>query len=344
MKSYEDHILLEGPGKRGMLFLLVALLISAPILASEARAAEKAQSIHIMMGPMGGTLYPVGALMAEILAKNFENLRSSVSPGGSITNITACNENKAQMGHTTSEMLLAAWEGKEPFNKEHKKVRGMFKIMEMAVQFVIADDSPVKSFAEIRDKNYPLKLATNPKGNVAELMAREILGQYGITHEKIKEWGGRVSFASHADMGFLYRDRHIEAMVLYTSLPAPVFVESDLVRPLRLMPMDDSLLGFLKKSYGLEKQVVAKGVYKGMKGDTSLVTGGILILCNSDLREDLVYRMMKVFFEPANLNRITGMNAQIKECLTSANKAAQGIPIPYDPGVERFFKEIGALK
>jgi hypothetical protein len=220
----------------------------------------------------------------------------------------------------------------------------MFKIMEMAVQFVIADDSPVKSFAEIRDKKYPLKLATNPKGNVAELMAREILGQYGITYEKIKEWGGRVSFASHADMGSLYRDRHIEAMVLYTSLPAPVFVESDLVRPLRLMPMDDSLLGFLKKSYGLEKQVVAKGVYKGMKGDTSLVTGGILILCNSDLREDLVYRMMKVFFEPANLNRITGMNAQIKEYLTSVNKAAQGMPIPYHPGVERFFKEIGALK
>jgi uncharacterized protein len=81
-----------------------------------------------------------------------------------------------------------------------------------------------------------------------------------------------------------------------------------------------------------------------MKGDTALVVGGILILGNSDLPEDFVYKMMKVFFEPANLNRITGMNAQIKEYLTSTDKAAKGMPIPYHPGVERYFKEIGALK
>jgi len=334
----------KRPTLWGVLFLLFVLLISGPAVTPGAQAADQPLRVHIMMGPMGGTLYPVGALMAEMLSKNFDNVRSNVSPGGAITNITACNDNKAQLGHTTSEMLLAAWEGKTPFNKEHKKVRGMFKIMEMALQYVIAADSPVKSFAEIRDKKYPLKLAVNPKGNVSELLAREILGHYGITYEKIKEWGGRVSFASHADMGSLYRDRHVEAMVLYTSLPAPVFVESDLVRPLQLIPLEESLLGFLKKSFGLEKQTVSKSIYKGMKADTPLVAGGILIIGNSDLPKDTVYKMMKVFFEPGNLNRITGMNAQIKEYLTSVDKAAKGMPIPFHPGAERFYKEIGALK
>ncbi len=56
-------------------------------------------------------------------------------------------------------------------------------------------------------------------------MAREMLGQYGMTYDTIKEWGGKVNFASHADMSSLYRDRHIEAMILYTSIPAPAFVE-----------------------------------------------------------------------------------------------------------------------
>jgi len=328
----------------GILFLFSAPLISGPAVTPEARAADQTRGVHIMMGPMGGSLYPVGALMADMLAKNFDNLRSNVSPGGAITNITACNDNKAQLGHTTSEMVLAAWEGKTPFTKEHKKVRGMFKIMEMGLQCVIAADSPVKTFAEIRDKKYPLKLAVNPKGNVSELLAREILGQYGITYEKIKEWGGRVSFASHADMGSLYRDRHVEAMVLYTSLPAPVFVESDLVRPLQLIPLEERLLEYLKKSYGLEKKTVSKSLYKGMKEDTPLVAGGILIIGNSDLPEDMVYKMMKVFFEPGNLNRITGMNSQIKEYLTSVDQAAKGTPIPFHPGAERFYKEIGAIK
>ena len=324
---------------------LVALPVMTGLMASPgAQAAGKVQNIHIIMGPMGGTMYPIGALMADIFSKNIPNIRTNVSPGGSITNIVACDTNKAQMGHTTSEMAFSAIQGREPFKKAHQDFRGMFKFMNMGVQFVISNDSPVRTMAEIKEKKYPLKLAVNPRGNVSELMAREILGQYGITYDTIKEWGGKVNFASHADMGSLYRDRHIEAMVLYTSIPAPAFVEADLARPLSLLQMDDDLIGYLKATYGLDPLVVPKGTYKGMKEDTTLLTGGILIVCNKDLPEDLVYTAMKLLFEPDNLKRLTGMHKQIEAYLSSLDKAAQGMSIPFHPGAEKFFKEMGVLK
>jgi TRAP transporter TAXI family solute receptor len=326
--------------------LMIAALALALVFHSAAAAQQAGQvkNIHIMMGPMGGTLYPVGALMADMISKNFPDVRSNVSPGGSITNIVACDTNKAQMGHTTSEMALAAWQGMEPFKKQHRNIRGLFKIMNMGLQFVIAADSPIQALKEIKEKKYPLKLAVNPRGNVSELMAREILGFYGITYEDIKKWGGRVDFVSHADMGSLYRDRHIEAMVLYTSIPAPVFVESDLARPLKLMPMDQDLKDHLRKKYGLLEHVVPKGTYKGMNQDTALLLGGILILSNKDVPAEQVYRIMKVFFAQDNLKRITGMHAEIKAYLNSLGKAAEGMTIPFHPGAEKFFKEAGVLK
>ena len=335
------------PWKKGLAFwgvLLFSLTLLFYGISPTPQALPADQNIHIIMGPMGGTMYPIGALMGDIFSKNIPGVRSNVSPGGSITNIVACDSNKAQMGHTTSEMAFAALQGKEPFKKAHKDFAGMFKFMNMGVQFVIANDAPVHTLAEIKAKKYPLKLAVNPKGNVSELMAREMLGQYGMTYETVKEWGGKVNFASHADMSSLYRDRHIEAMILYTSIPAPAFVEADLTRPLSLIKMDDKLIGFLKNTYGLDPLVVPKGTYKGMKEDNMLLTGGILIVCNKNLPDDLVYKMMKLLFAPENLKRLTGMHKQIEAYLTSVNKAAQGMSIPFHPGAERFFKEAGAIK
>jgi TRAP transporter TAXI family solute receptor len=325
----------------GILFFFLAIVLNGIFPTTNIKGAEL--NIHIIMGPMGGTMYPIGALMGEIFSKNIPGLRYNVSPGGSITNIVACDSNKAQIGHTTSEMAFFAMQGKQPFNKVHKDFRGMFTLMNMGLQFVIANDSRVQTLAEIKAKKYPLKLALNPKGNVSELMAREMLGQYGISYETIKEWGGKVNFASHADMSSMYRDRHIEAMVLYTSIPAPTFVESDLTRPLSLIKMDDKLITFMKETYRLEPFVVPKGTYKGMKDDTTILIGGILIICNKNLPDDLVYKMMKLLFTPENLKRLTGMHKEVEAYLTSVKKAAQGMSIPFHPGAERFFKEVGAI-
>jgi len=289
-------------------------------------------------------MYPVGALMGEIFSKNIENVRTNVSPGGSITNIVACDTNKAQLGHTTSEMALFARQGKEPFKKAHKDFSGLFTFMSMGMQFVIANDAPVQSLAEIKAKKYPLKLAVNPRGNVSELITREMLAQHGITYDTLKEWGGKVNFASHSDMASLYRDRHIEAMTLYTSLPAPSFVEADLARPLSLIKLDDKLVDFLKQTYALEPMTASQGTYKGMKEARTFLNGTILIVANSGLPDDLVYRMMKLLFAPENLKRLTGMHKQIEAYLTSAAKGAQGMSVPFHPGAERFFKEVGALK
>ena len=337
----------QKPSRRALRRLFVfALLLAVAVTgvyAAGGAEAERPTSIHFMMGPMGGSMYPVGALMGDILFQEFPNVRTNVSPGGSISNIIAVDQGSAQIGHTTSEMAASAWDGMEPFEQEHKNIRGLFSIQPMGVQFVIAADRGISSLAQVKQQRVPLRLGLNPPGNVSTMLAELILEEHGISLADIQDWGGSITYGSHTDLASSYRDRHIDAMVLYTSIPAPAFVESDLARDLKLIQMDDAVVSYLNDLYGLEPINVARGTFRGMTDDATALQGTILLVISNELPEQLVYEMMKTWFAPENFQRLTGMNDHIKSYLSSPAAAAGGMPIPMHPGSEKFFKEIGAI-
>lgn len=281
--------------------------------------------------------------MGDILFQEFPNVRTNVSPGGSISNIIAVDQGSAQIGHTTSEMAASAWDGREPFDKEHKNIRGLFSIQPMGVQFVIAADRGISSLAEVKQRRVPLRLGLNPPGNVATMLAEVILEEHGISLDDIQSWGGSITYGSHTDLSSSFRDRHIDAMVLYTSVPAPAFVEADLARELKLVEIDAAVVTYLNDLYGLEPINVPRGTFRGMTNDATALQGTILLVISNELPEQLVYEMMKTWFAPANFERLTGMNDHIKSYLSSPAVAATGMPIPMHPGSEKFFREIGAI-
>lgn len=332
-------------------FLALALVLggcqqsAAPQKEAAAEAPKvETQSIRMMMGPMGGTLYPLGATIVDIMFDNFPNIRANVTPGGAITNLVAIDEKNAQMGHTTSDVAAMAWAGQEPFDKKLENVRAFMKVMDQPVQFVIAADSPIKSIKDIKEQKYPLKLAVNPPGNASELIARKLLEAYGITYQDIESWGGKVHKVSHSDMVSLYKDRHAEAMFLYTALPSPVFVECSMTKPLRLLPFEDVGLKMVQEVFGMEAFTVPKDTYKGMTEDTQIVRGGLMLAVNKDLPEDLMYNLTKVLFMPENLERLKKVHAEYEKFLATPERAAGGMPIPLHPGVEKYYREVGWVK
>ncbi len=324
-----------------LLIFVFALLFGAgsnPVIAADLN------SVRIMMGPMGGTLYPLGAMMVDILFDNFPNIRANVTPGGAISNLVAINEQNAQMGHTTSDVASLGWAGKDPFKKKLEDIRGFMKVMDQPVQFVFAADCPIKSIEELKEKQYPLKLAVNPPGNSSELIIRKLLEEYGITYHDIESWGGKVHKVSHSDMVSLYKDRHAEAMFLYTAIPSPIFVECSMTNPVRLLPFEGKGLKMLQDEFGMEAFTVSKDTYKGMTEDTQIVRGGLFIAVNKDLPEDFMYNFTKTLFMPENVERMKNVHSAYQKFFSTPEKAATGMPIPLHPGVEKYYREIGWMK
>ena len=57
------------------------------------------------------------------------------------------------------------------------------------------------------------------------------------------------------------------------------------------------------------------------------------------MTEDAVYELTKALFE--NKDALANSNAKFEEL--DANAAVQGISVPFHPGAEKYFKEIGVL-
>ena len=77
--------------KSGLLAVLIVCLLGL---------AAQAQGIIITMGPMGGTMYPVGAVIADMIMENIPGTNANPVVGGSITNIELVNCGECQIGHT----------------------------------------------------------------------------------------------------------------------------------------------------------------------------------------------------------------------------------------------------
>jgi TRAP-type uncharacterized transport system substrate-binding protein len=64
-------------------------------------------------------------------------------------------------------------------------------------------------------------------------------------------------------------------------------------------------------------------------------------MCSAELPEETVYELCKLFFQPANLEKIRNSQPSAREL---SLEGAPVVPIPLHPGAERFFKEAGVLK
>ena len=93
--------------------------------------------------------------------------------------------------------------------------------------------------------------------------------------------------------------------------------------------------GWLKCAVPIE---VPAETYKGMKEAVTVPSMNAVLVCKKDLPEELVYQMTKVLFE----NKDELVND--KKTYISAEYAVSGIPVPFHPGAEKYFKEIGLLK
>ena len=72
--------------------------------------------------------------------------------------------------------------------------------------------------------------------------------------------------------------------------------------------------------------------------NTATITN--LLLVNQSLSEGAVYAITKTIFE--NLDALQAAHNAAKHI--SLDRVAVGMPVPFHPGAEKYFKEVGALK
>ncbi|MBI4736465.1 MAG: TAXI family TRAP transporter solute-binding subunit [candidate division NC10 bacterium] len=308
---------------------LAAGLFLALVVTGEASALE----LRIMTGPQGGSWYPLGGAIAEILKKEVPGTTASVLPGAGIINIQGVETGRAEIGFGNSVSTVDALAGREPFKSPAKNVRQLGTLYMQYFHAVVLEDSGIKSVADFKGKS----IAVQPRGNTGEQMTRELLQVYGLSYKDM----AKVSHVSYNDAVALMKDGHAQIFTLITTVPAAAILDLASARKIRLLSVpDDKFKGLQKINSGYSRREIPKGIYPGVTHDVQQFGTYTHLMIRADLPDDLVYGITKALAKNAD-----SLGAVVKDVKgLTAKEMAFDVGVPYHPGPLKYYKEAGALK
>ncbi len=299
-----------------------------------ANAAEK-KILRWWTAPPGGPWYAMATAIAPIV-KEKTGYTLEVGGGGGVVNMFAIQEGKADLAITATEVLPAAWAGKDPhgifpFKKPLRNLRQAFLLTENFEHIGVWADSDIYTIEDLRGKRVDSKVV----GFSAEAFFRLILKAEGMSYDDMK-----ISHLGMTDGVLAMKDGHLDAYALYGPYPMGPFMELASFKPIRLIEFGKELQ---EKLHSMNEAVlpgiVKAGAYRGIEKDAHTVKTELVTVCSKDLPEKQVYAIVKAYVE--NLDRLGQSFAAFKTRTPKIVSISRGLPL--HPGAERYFREIGAL-
>lgn len=316
--------------KNKLISIFIGLIIVILFFAS-ITFAEKVTYISMGSGGIGGTYYPIGGGMCELLNKYIPNMMAtSEVTGASLQNVIMVANNECQVAQANASAVYLGYRGMEPF-KEKYNVSSMFNMHPSHIHFMALKSSGIKSIKDFKGKI----VCVGPPGGTTFVSAYDIMAAAGITEDDIKP-----SYLNMTEGISALKDGIIDAIVISCSVPNPATMELTSTEDVSFFPVDEETFTklFSKFPYYF-KDKIEKGSYKGLEEDIPCVIVWNIVICNPNLDVDLVYQMTKVWFEHVDyLIKVHPI------CRYMILDRATDVPCPMHPGAEKYFREMGVIK
>lgn len=315
--------------KKCLALAVICLLVAG--LAGTAPAQET--KLVLATGGTAGTYYPFGGAMARIWNTKVAGMNVTVqATGASAENVRLVNKKEAELAIVQSDTVDFAFNAKEAFKEKLENLRAIAVLYPEIIQLVVAADSPVKSFADLKG----LKVGVGAPGSGTEANFRQLLDVYGMKREDVN--AQYLSFAESAEQ---FKDNHIDAFIVVAGIPNSAIMDVGTVRNLRLLSIDAQKIDLLDDKYPfLSPAKIPANTYKGQTEEVNTVAVNAVLIVNADIKEDVVYNLTKSLFE--NQEELAAAHAKGKEL--NLAKASTGVSIPFHPGAAKFYKEKGLMK
>lgn len=289
--------------------------------------------LKMMTGPMGGSWYPLGGAIADMVQKEIPGVTVTVSPGGGVANVEAVEFEKCEIGFSNSSSGVDAIYGRPPFKQKIVNMRQLANLYPQYFQMVVPEGSGIKTVADLKGK----VISPGPKGHTGEFAARQVLEIYGLSYKDMS----KVHHVSYADTVALMKDGHCDGWLLCTTVPAASIMDLASARKIRLLTLpDDKIKEMQKLNAGYIPRMIPKGTYQGVDYDVHGFGFFTHLIISAKLPESLVYKITKVISE--NVDRFSDVVKDMKG--VTVKDLALDIGIPFHPGALKYYKEAGVIK
>ncbi|WP_101875267.1 TAXI family TRAP transporter solute-binding subunit [Lachnoclostridium edouardi] len=333
----------EKIGKGAICFAVCgAMLLSA--CSSKEGEKEKSNNntetnqtfeIKYRSGATSGCFYPVSASMAEFLPQDITGLTNvTVTPGQGQSNVQAVQDKVCDIAFAKLPGTILGVEGKEPFQSPCDKVRNLMYFYDEAFYLVVLADSGIETVEDLKGKS----LSTQTVGNQAEQMTKEVLAAYNMDYSDLK----KVSYVnSYDDSVQQMKDGIVDAFTFANAPPVAILTDLASTRDIKIISIEDEeMKKVLNMNKGYVSRVIPGGTYDFQERDVATFGGAVHVIANEEMDEEIAYEIVKSTVE--HLTTIQEAHVTFKDL--TPEKMGQELALPFHPGAERYFKEIGVIK
>jgi len=318
--------------------LLQATAAAAALGALPAALAQGRIFFGIATGGTGGTYYPLGGMLAQLISNKVviggQKLSATAeTAGASVANAQLLGRKEIESAFVAADILDAAFSGKNQFDgKPLKNLRALGALYPEQVQLVTAAKSNIRSFRDLKGKS----ISSGSPGSGQWQLLGDLLEAHGMTRKDIGE--DLSSFAQSIDK---IKDGNLTASLITAGAPTASVTDLANTHEVRIVPLAGPEIEALRKKQPYYAQVqLPANTYKGQTAPVDTLAVMAIWATHDGLSTDLAYAVTKALFE--NTDILGQVHPKGKEI--TLKTALQSVSIPLHPGAERFYKEKGVLK
>jgi TRAP transporter TAXI family solute receptor len=307
----------------GIFVLCMILLIGGPALA-------RTQFISIGTGGTGGIYYPYGGGVAEIWNKYVKEVRAVAEvTGASVENVKLADKGETVIGEVMGDVAVAGFKGLSKFKGKKNKISSMAIMYPNLLQVVTLKKYGITNIEQIKGKN----ISSGSPGSGTNFMAETVFKALGIALNSYKD--SRLSFTETANA---LRDGTIEVGVWSVGPGTSSILDLATTHDIHIIhftPGQQKKILAANAEYSAVE--LAGGVYHGV--DKAVPTIGVwnVMICQSSLDTDLVYKLVKALYEHQDYL----LKIHPSASYTTPENAVKYSPIPLHPGTIKYLKEKG---
>lgn len=310
-------------------FIFVLILVVAI-----SGCSPKKQFFNITTGGTGGTYYPIGGAIADVLTKNIENLTTTAQAGNaSVANVNLISTHETESALVQNNVAYWAYNGVGSFEgKAVKNIRGIASLYPEAIQIIALKDSGIETVEDLKGK----KVSVGEQGSGVDFDVKNILKVYDMTYDDF-----RVDYLSFSEASQKLKDKQLDAAFVTAGYPTSSVIDVALTRDIVIVPIDEEKIEkLIEASPYYAKTIIPKGTYKGVEEDVVTATTMAMWVVDKEVDEELVYDMTKTMWE--NKESIEAAHEKARDI--TLDTALDGMGIPLHSGAEKYYREIGIIK
>ena len=314
--------------KKTLSMLLAVVMMAAMVLTSCGGGSEK---IFLATGSETGTYYSFGIALGQVMKDKIGQEFGVQSTGASKANIQLVADGDVSMAIVQNDVMDYAFNGTNTFAEEGA-ISGFSAVATLYAEVIQIVAKPgITSVADLKGKT----VSVGDAGSGTEFNAAQIFEAYGMTFDDINKQS--LGFTDSADK---FKDGQLDAFFVTAGAPTTCITDLATSNDFVILSIGETEMQYLKDNYGYYTEyTLTAGTYDKQTEDAITVAVKATLIAADTLSEDTVYNVTKGIFE--NVEAIKATHAKGAEL--SADNGVQGISVPFHPGAEKYFKEIGKL-